>query len=95
MLALAPEGGVWMTDARADRLVRLGASGQVLQSFGGTGKGTGQYGFLHGVTPFAGDLLVSDILNWKIERLSSVGTAAVSENRSATTKVSAAKGTGG
>lgn len=95
MLALAPAGGIWMTDARADRLVQLSASGQVLQSFGGTGKGTGQYGFLHGVTPFADGLLVSDILNWKIERLSATGNASISEHGSTIGKISAAKGTGG
>ena len=91
MLALAPGGGVWMTDARADMLVRLGTSGQLLQSFGSTGKGTGQYGFLHGVAIFDDALLVSDILNWKVERLSLTGKATVSENVARTGKTSAAK----
>jgi len=69
MLAHAEEGNIWMTDARADKLVKLSPKGEKLKAFGAAGKSVGQYGFLHGITVLGSDLLVSDILNWKVERL--------------------------
>ena len=68
-LALGSESTIWMTDARADQLVKLSPDGQRLGTFGGPGKSLGRYGFLHGVVPVGDGLLVSDILNWKIEHL--------------------------
>ena len=90
MLALAPDGGIWMTDARADKLIQLDLNGKILSSFGGTGKTTGAYGFLHGVAPFEDGLLVSDILNWKVERLSFT-----KKRTSSTKKQLSENGTGG
>jgi len=69
MLANAEGGGFWMTDARIDRLIKLSRDGEPLGGFGGPGKQRGRYGFLHGVTAIDGDVIVSDILNWKVERL--------------------------
>lgn len=71
LLLQAREGGFWMSDARADALVRLSADGKPMGRFGGPGKQAGTFGFLHGIEELAGgDLLVSDILNWRIQRLS-------------------------
>jgi len=68
MLAFAGSGGVWMTDARADTLVKFSETGERLGSFDSPGKAVGKYGFLHGAVGKNG-LFVSDILNWKVEHL--------------------------
>ncbi len=68
-LALGSGGALWMTDARKDQVVKLSAEGEVLGTFGKSGKVAGRYGFLHGIVPVEGGLLVSDILNWKVEHL--------------------------
>lgn len=70
LLLKARAGGFWMSDARADALVKLSADGKPQGRFGGPGKQAGRFGFLHGIVELAGgDLLVSDILNWRIQRL--------------------------
>lgn len=68
-LALGSDGILWMTDARKDQVVKLSSEGEVLGTFGKPGKASGQYGFLHGIVPVEDGLLVSDILNWKVEHL--------------------------
>lgn len=67
MLALDPDGSVWATDARNEQILHLNARGEVLERLGGPGRQVGEYGFIHDVQPFAGGLLVTDILNWKID----------------------------
>lgn len=74
-LALGAEGRLWMTDARKEELVLLSLTGERLGAFRMSGKSAGRYGFLHGVMPYAEGVLVSDILNWKVEYLSPTASA--------------------
>lgn len=70
LLEKAAGGGLWVSDARADQLVQLNRAGEVTGRFGGPGKRLGTFGFLHGVAPVGdGQMLVSDILNWRIQQL--------------------------
>lgn len=73
VMILAPDETIWMTDARAGRLLNLGSDGQVLKSYGQWGKEVGDFGFGHGLclTP-QGELYVSEILNWRIQKLSPI-----------------------
>ena len=65
-----PDGTFWLTDARAGRILHLDSNGHVLGSFGQWGKEIGDLGFPHGFdfTP-DGSLLVGEILNWRVQRL--------------------------
>lgn len=65
-----PDGTFWLTDARAGTLFHLDAQGKILGRFGKWGKEIGDFGFPHGFDFTAnGDILVGEILNWRIQKL--------------------------
>ncbi len=70
-LAITPDDTIWMTDARAERILKLNTDGQVLGQYGGEhGKAVGQFGFLHAIAVApTGSLYVGEILNWRLQRL--------------------------
>ncbi|WP_262690108.1 peptidyl-alpha-hydroxyglycine alpha-amidating lyase family protein [Kordiimonas aestuarii] len=73
-LEALPDGGFLMTDARAEKLVRLDENGKVLSKTGAPGKALGQYVSLHGVAARPdGGVLVSDIFNWRVTALAPAG----------------------
>ncbi len=68
-MALARDA-IWITDARAERIVKLDRHGQVLGAFGRSGKGVGEFGFVHGIAVApSGQIYVSEILNWRLQLL--------------------------
>ena len=65
------DGTFWLTDARAGAIIHLDANGAELGRFGVWGKEIGDFGFPHGFDFTAdGDILVGEILNWRVQRLS-------------------------
>lgn len=62
---------LWMTDARAERVLQLDRHGQVLNAYEGKpGRGDGQLGFVHGISVSPrGQIYLSEILNWRVQRL--------------------------
>lgn len=67
------DGTFWLTDARAGSIIHLDRNGKVLGRFGQWGKEIGDFGFPHGFDfTENGDILVGEILNWRVQRLSPV-----------------------
>lgn len=65
------QGHLWMTDARAERVLKLDQTGKVLGAYQGTpGRGKRQFGFVHGIAVSReGTVYLSEILNWRLQRL--------------------------
>ncbi|WP_193165997.1 peptidyl-alpha-hydroxyglycine alpha-amidating lyase family protein [Microbulbifer hainanensis] len=62
---------LWVTDARAERVLKLDREGKVLGAYQGTpGRGEKQFGFVHGIAVSPqGTVYLSEILNWRLQRL--------------------------
>ena len=65
------QGHLWVTDARAERVLKLDREGKVLGAYQGTpGRGEEQFGFVHGIAVSPqGTVYLSEILNWRLQRL--------------------------
>lgn len=72
-LALDGEGNVWMADGHNNRVLKLTREGKILGGFGEGGKLPGQFNFAHhlAIAP-DGSLYVSEILNWRVQKLAPV-----------------------
>ena len=69
-LTNGPDGNIWTTDARAERIVKLDLRGQMLGIFGQPGKGVGEFSSVHSLTfERSGNILVSEIFSWRVQRL--------------------------
>jgi len=65
------DGHIWVTDARAEEIRRYNLSGKLLSRYQGQpGRGSHQFGFVHGIYPDKDGLWVTQILNWSVQRLS-------------------------
>lgn len=60
---------IWMTDARADRVVHLDKDGNIVGGFGTFGKNPGEFSSVHGlaVTP-EGAIFTTEIYNWRVQK---------------------------
>jgi DNA-binding beta-propeller fold protein YncE len=68
---------LFMSDGNANRVLQLDLDGKVIGSFGGPGRMPGELSFAHAlaVTP-TGDIYVSEILNWRVQKFARTGPAA-------------------
>jgi len=70
ILTISDDDLIWLTDARAGRVVKLSQKGDLLGQFGSWGKQVGKFGFGHGIA--VGDegvIYISEILNLRIQKL--------------------------
>lgn len=68
-LFLTPDQMLYMTDGRNERLLKMDLNGDILGTFGGPGKGTGQFCWAHGVAVgSSGEIYVTEILNWRVQK---------------------------
>jgi DNA-binding beta-propeller fold protein YncE len=77
-LAVAPDGAIWVTDGDHDRFLIFSPDGGLIESWGETGSGEGQFdfttrgwgGYPHGAIAFApdGGFYVADPGNFRIQR---------------------------
>lgn len=71
VVQLAEDNTIWMTDARAGKVINLDLKGSVIGGFGQWGKEIGDLGFGHGIALDAnGDIFVGEIWNWRVQRFS-------------------------
>lgn len=60
---------LYMTDARADRVLKLSLEGKILGVLGEPGKAIGQFGLAHGITVGPQDeIYVAELLNWRVQK---------------------------
>ncbi len=65
-----PNQILYTSDAFPGRIYKLSLDGKVLGMFGKAGKQPGQFGWIHAIAcPFADELYVAEILNWRVQRL--------------------------
>ncbi len=68
-LALAHDGTLYVADGLANRVVKADLNGNVLGTFGGPGKGPGEFLFAHAIAVGPQDeVYVSEILNWRVQK---------------------------
>ncbi len=65
-----PNQILYTSDAFPGRIYKLSLDGKVLGMFGKAGKQPGQFGWIHAIAcPFADELYVAEILNWRVQKL--------------------------
>jgi DNA-binding beta-propeller fold protein YncE len=65
-----PKQVLYTSDAFPGRIYKLSLDGKVLGMFGKAGKQLGQFGWIHEIAcPSEGELYVSEILNWRVQKL--------------------------
>ncbi len=68
-LVLAHDGTLFVADGQANRVVKTDLNGNVLGTFGGPGKGLGEFLFAHAIAIGTQDeVYVSEILNWRVQK---------------------------
>jgi DNA-binding beta-propeller fold protein YncE len=61
---------LYVADAYPGRIYKLDLDGQVLGWLGGSGKGLGQFGWIHEIAcPAENELYVAELLNWRLQKL--------------------------
>ncbi|MCH2203583.1 MAG: peptidyl-alpha-hydroxyglycine alpha-amidating lyase family protein [Fuerstiella sp.] len=67
------DGFLWVAEGKNHKLLRLGQSGAVLQSWGGPGNGLGEFDVPHMLAADeAGNLYVAEILNKRLQKLTRI-----------------------
>jgi DNA-binding beta-propeller fold protein YncE len=70
-LALTHEGTLFVVDGLANRVTKADISGNILGTFGGPGRGPGEFLYAHGIAVGPqDDVYVSEILNWRVQKFS-------------------------
>jgi sugar lactone lactonase YvrE len=65
-----PKQVLYTSDAFPGRIYKLSLDGKVLGMFGKAGKQLGQFGWIHEIAcPSESELYVSEILNWRVQKL--------------------------
>lgn len=65
-----PKQVLYTSDAFPGRIYKLSLDGKVLGMFGKAGKQLGQFGWIHEIAcPSENELYVSEILNWRVQKL--------------------------
>ena len=65
-----PDPVLYVGSGYPGRIFKLTLDGKVIGAFGHTGKGPGEFGWIHGMTcPSEDVLFVADEVNWRIHRL--------------------------
>lgn len=73
-LAIAPDGSIYVVDGVGSRVVRFGASGEVLARWGTLGNGPGQFREPWGIAVDGkGDVYVADTWNHRIQKFDANG----------------------
>ena len=68
-LFLTADQVLYMTDARAERVVKLNLEGDILGVLGEPGKASGQFGWAHGIiVDSRGAFYVTELLNWRVQK---------------------------
>jgi len=68
-LALAKDGTLFMADGYANQIVKLDLTGKILGFFGSPGKKPGNFSFAHAIAVGKqGELFISEILNWRVQK---------------------------
>lgn len=68
-LVISPDQKLFVTDARAERVIELDLEGKILGFLGKPGKSTGQFGWAHGIAVGpANELYVTEVLNWRVQK---------------------------
>ena len=61
---------LYVSDAWPGRIYKLSLDGQVLGWLGGSGKGVGEFGWIHEIAcPSETELYVAELLNWRLQKL--------------------------
>src|SRR5712692_1253938 len=69
-LAFGSNQTLYIASGREERVLKLDLSGKILGVFGEPGKGSGQFGFAHGIAVGPGEeIYVAEILNWRVQKL--------------------------
>ena len=71
-MGIGRDGGLYVTDGRAGKVLRLDFEGRVLDTFGGgLGKAEGQFGEAHWVDVDAQrNVYIGDVFNWRVQKFS-------------------------
>jgi tripartite motif-containing protein 71 len=79
-IVLDRDGNLWVADYGRDRVVKLGADGRLLMSWGNRGSGPGEFIGPKGVAldPTSGHVYVADTGNGRIQRFAPDGTPELS-----------------
>lgn len=65
-----PRQFIYMADAWTGRIEKLDLHGNILGTFGKSGKQLGQFGWVHGMAcPSENVLYVAELLNWRVQKL--------------------------
>ncbi len=74
-VGVAPDGAVYVSDAKADRVQEFSSSGEYITQWGSSGSGSGEFSKPQGVAVAAdGDVYVADYGNNRVEEFSAAGT---------------------
>lgn len=71
-LAISKESHIYMTDGDGEKMLKLDRKGNILGEYkAGPGTQTGQFRAAHGIAVgLKGELYVTEVLNWRIQKLS-------------------------
>lgn len=68
-LAFSPDQKLFVTDARAERVLVLDLEGKILGFLGKPGKSVGEFGWAHGIAVGPkNELYVTEVLNWRVQK---------------------------
>ncbi|MBV1911579.1 MAG: peptidyl-alpha-hydroxyglycine alpha-amidating lyase family protein [Kangiellaceae bacterium] len=70
LITQSTDGYIWVTDARAGKLIKLTQNGNIVGEFGEWGKQLGHFGFGHGLSVRDnGEIYISEVLNLRVQKL--------------------------
>ena len=70
-LDLSKKQEIFLTDGVANRILKLDLNGNILGTYGTSGKAAGQFSMPHGIiVTSTGEIMVAEISNWRIQKFS-------------------------